>query len=277
MRLMAGVACCLLLNVMVLLLPVITTAQSDQEIIQRIEELEQWIRDHPGAFDWNVHNELRHLYSIKNPPDLRKSMEHSNVILQHSVMDEYILNILSGWQIGVDTPAARANLLMYAQPYPDLRFIVAACFLKIGDLYTEEGNLEEARSYYLRVAEDTSPDMAQYRMLAEERLSQKGQPPVITFLGDSLLQHTQGCPFDPAATATDAEDGDLTDAIIVTGTENLACTRVSQKHHCATNIYIPLPASLLYISSASCRESGASPIRSNICSNPSPLLIARIT
>ena len=169
MRLMVGVTRCLLLCTVLLLLPVITTAQSNQEIIQRIEELEQWIRDHPGVFDWNVHNDLRHLYIVKNPPDLRKSMEHSNVILQHSVMDDYILNILSGWQIGVDTPAARANLLMNAQAFPDLRFIAAACFLKIGDLYTEEGNLEEAESFYLRVAEDTSPDMAQYRILAEER------------------------------------------------------------------------------------------------------------
>jgi hypothetical protein len=79
------------------------------------------------------------------------------------------LNILSGWQIGVDNPAARANLLMNAEAFPDLRFIAAACFLKIGDLYTEEGNLAEATSYYLRVAEDTSPEMAQYRILAEER------------------------------------------------------------------------------------------------------------
>jgi len=66
MRLRAGVACCLLLSVMVLLLPVITTGQSDQEIIQRIAELEQWILDNPGVFDWNVHNELRHLYLLRS-------------------------------------------------------------------------------------------------------------------------------------------------------------------------------------------------------------------
>jgi hypothetical protein len=84
---------------MVLLLPVSTTAQTDQEIVQRIAELEQWILDNPGVFDWNVHNELRHLYGATNP---RKSMEHADIILQHSVMDEYILNILSGWQIGVE-------------------------------------------------------------------------------------------------------------------------------------------------------------------------------
>jgi hypothetical protein len=155
---MAGVTRCLFLCTVLLLLPAITTAQPDQDPNwRRIEELEQWIRDHPGVFDWHVHNELRHLYSIKNPPDLRKSMEHSNVILQHSGMDEYILNILSGWQIGQDTPAARANLLLNAQAFPDLRFIAAAYFVQIGDLYTAEGNLEEAKSFYLKVAEDNSP------------------------------------------------------------------------------------------------------------------------
>jgi hypothetical protein len=92
-------------------------------------------------------------------------------------MDEYMLNILSGWQIGVDSAAARNNLLMNAQAFPDLRFIAAASFLKIGDLYIEEGNLEEARSFYRMVAEDTSPEMAQYRALAEERLAQQGQLP----------------------------------------------------------------------------------------------------
>src|SRR5687767_6493234 len=153
-KLVVGLLRFLLVCAVLLVLPAITPAQPAQDTTQRrIEELEQWVRDYPGIFDWNVHNELRHLYSIKNPPDLRKSMEHSNVILQHSVMDEYILNILSGWQIDTDTAVARANLLVTAtfvlpllmseESYPDLRFIAAACFLKIGDLYTAEGNLEE--------------------------------------------------------------------------------------------------------------------------------------
>jgi Domain of unknown function (DUF5011) len=48
------------------------------------------------------------------------------------------------------------------------------------------------------------------------------QPPEITLLGTDPLQHTQGCPFVGAgATASDPEDGDLTNSIIITGTENL--------------------------------------------------------
>ena len=52
--------------------------------------------------------------------------------------------------------------------------------------------------------------------------SQAGQAPVITLLGDNPLNHIQGCPFIAAgATATDAKDGNLTNSIIITGTEQL--------------------------------------------------------
>ena len=52
--------------------------------------------------------------------------------------------------------------------------------------------------------------------------SQTAQPPVITLLGDNPLYHTQGCPFVGAgATALDAKDGDLTNSILITGTEQI--------------------------------------------------------
>ncbi|MGH8651206.1 MAG: hypothetical protein ACREUI_00340 [Burkholderiales bacterium] len=136
----------------------------------RITQLERALQERTGVFDWNAHNELRHLHITNNPPHLRKSMEHSNVILQHSYMDGYILNILSEWQIDKNTSAARANLRRSARHFPDLRFIAAACFLKIGDLYVFEGNINEAKFSYLKVAEDKSSDMTRYRVLAEERL-----------------------------------------------------------------------------------------------------------
>jgi len=144
-----------------------------------IGQLEQRLREHPGAFDWHVHNELRHLYSTSNPPNLRKAMEHSNVILQHSIMDDYILRILSEWQIDKDISTARANLMKNAQSFPDLRFLAAACFLKIGELYAAEGNREDANASYLKIMEDKSM-LRQYRTLAEEKLKgrkdRKGLP-----------------------------------------------------------------------------------------------------
>jgi hypothetical protein len=51
---------------------------------------------------------------------------------------------------------------------------------------------------------------------------QTAQPPHITLLGDNPLYHTQGCPFVGAgATALDAKDGDLTNSILITGTEQI--------------------------------------------------------
>jgi hypothetical protein len=48
------------------------------------------------------------------------------------------------------------------------------------------------------------------------------EPPVITLVGDNPLYARQGCPFiDPEATATDAEDGDLTNFIKVEGSVNI--------------------------------------------------------
>jgi len=59
-------------------------------LLEQIGQFEQQLREYPGVFNWKVHNELRHLYGATN---LRKSMEHSNIILEHSLMDDYILNI----------------------------------------------------------------------------------------------------------------------------------------------------------------------------------------
>jgi len=86
-------------------------------------------------------------------------------------MDDYILHILSGWQLDKDISAARANLLMSARSFSDLRFVVAACLLKIGDLYSKEGDSRRASSFYLMIANDkSSDDIGPYRTIAEERL-----------------------------------------------------------------------------------------------------------
>jgi hypothetical protein len=82
--------------------------QSQEVQTKQIRVLEDFLSKNPGVYDWKVHNELRHLYGEINP---RKSMVHSDIILGHSPMDDYILHILSGWQINKDTATARTNLL----------------------------------------------------------------------------------------------------------------------------------------------------------------------
>ena len=50
-------------------------------------------------------------------------------------------------------------------------------------------------------------------------------PPTITLIGANPLNLTVNTPFvDPGATATDLEDGDLTSAIVKTGTANASTT-----------------------------------------------------
>lgn len=115
------------------------------------------------AFYWDEHNKLRHFYSTKTPPDLQKAMEHSDIILQHSLMDDYILKILSGWQIDKDNATARSNLLMNTQAFPGMIHITAA------DLHAAEYNRNEAKAFYREVAEDkTMP--GEYRRIVQARL-----------------------------------------------------------------------------------------------------------
>jgi len=140
-----------------------TEVQTNQK---QIRVLEDFLSKNPGVYDWKVHNELRHLYGGINP---RKAMVHSDIILGHSPMDDYVLQILSGWQINKDTATARANLLMQMQSYPDLKFVNAACAIKVGDLYAAEGNQKTAKEYYEKVVADKAPEIAQYRLLAEAR------------------------------------------------------------------------------------------------------------
>jgi hypothetical protein len=132
----------------------------------------------PEAFDWKAHNELRHQYADTDP---RKSHEQSDIILQHSVMDPYIVSILSGWQLDRDPQLAIVNLLQTAERYPDLRFVVAACRVKAGDLYKVGDDHHAAKRSYALVLSDERPGLTAYRQLAEMRLRTlydgTGRPP----------------------------------------------------------------------------------------------------
>jgi hypothetical protein len=55
------------------------------------------------------------------------------------------------------------------QSYPDLKFVNAACSIKVGDLYAAEGNQKAAKEYYEKVVADKAPEITQYRLLAEAR------------------------------------------------------------------------------------------------------------
>ena len=62
------------------------------------------------------------------------------------------------------------------------------------------------------------------------------QPPVISLLGDNPLVHVQGCPFiDPGADATDKENGDLTNSVVLSGGLNIAIPGTYSKSYTVTD------------------------------------------
>jgi hypothetical protein len=120
-------------------------------------------------FNWAVHNELRHLYG--GVGDERSATEHSDIILQYSLADGYILDILSGWQSGHDNKKAISNLLYYTKAYPQFKYVGAACLLKIADLYAELGQKNDARDFYRQVMnQGWGRTIASYSVLAQARL-----------------------------------------------------------------------------------------------------------
>lgn len=144
---------------------IIKEAQTRQSEIKR---LENYLKKNPDTFDWKAHNELRHLYSEINP---RKSMEHADIILKYSVMDGYILSILSGWELDKNPDKAIINLLSKVESYPDLLFIKAACWDMVGNIFSKQNRREEAKSYYQKVIDTSSQEANGYIFFAKNQLN----------------------------------------------------------------------------------------------------------
>jgi len=106
-------------------------AQSNMTEEQKLAAFHRVQSQNPHVFSWELHNELRHLYSGR---DERASMGHCDIILSRSADDHYILSILSNWTLGKDNLAAAAALEAKATRYSDLRHLVAACLLKARSL-----------------------------------------------------------------------------------------------------------------------------------------------
>ncbi len=141
--------------------------QKGESVDSQIVKWESYLRDHPGVFSWKAHNELRHLYGGR---DESKSLAHSDIILEHSLTDDYILKILSGWQIDKDNQKAISNLLYWTKAYPQVKFVRAACLLTIADLYAASEEITLAEDYYQQVRQLQDEELWRYRALAEARL-----------------------------------------------------------------------------------------------------------
>ncbi|MBI3925325.1 MAG: hypothetical protein HY319_07290 [Armatimonadetes bacterium] len=147
--------------VLLLLIPLLVSAGSPED---RIRELEDELRKHPG-YRFEIHNELRHLYSDIDP---KRSLHHSDVILEHSPMHGYILDILAGWE--KDPVRASERLLEWPRTYPEFPFVAAACQLRAGDVL-KNSDPARSRSFYQQVARSKGAELETYRTMAEVRLA----------------------------------------------------------------------------------------------------------
>lgn len=141
-------------------------AQSRPELERQISELERQISDQPpGSFDWRLHNELRHLYSMT---DMRKSMLQCDIILRNSFMDGYILQVLRGH--ATDPKEIILQLSATGRKYPDFADLSAACWIHAAQ-YSSGAD----RDQFLRRALSLPEISHRYRQLADELL--RSDPP----------------------------------------------------------------------------------------------------
>jgi hypothetical protein len=140
-----------------------TPQQTPEQIAKsKIAELEQKLSENPDKFDWGIHNDLRHHYGAV---DQKKSVQHCDIIFKNVVMDGYILDCLGARD--PDKEKAIALLLGWTEKYPEFVFVKAACWLKAGELTSDQ---EKGRELFQKVSKLEGTDLDPYRKKAEELL-----------------------------------------------------------------------------------------------------------
>ncbi|MBI4424190.1 MAG: hypothetical protein HY554_10710 [Elusimicrobia bacterium] len=122
------------------------------------------------AFDWQQHNQRRH--DLATQGDVQGALRECDAILRRSVMDGYILSVLSGWEKAPQRAAAE----LQRHETGELPFAAAAINIRIGELLTEAGDTAQAAARFHRVQALAAADPAleAYAALARARL---GAPP----------------------------------------------------------------------------------------------------
>ncbi len=139
---------------------------------QKIAYILEWKKGHP-EFNYYVENELRHWYGSFSE---RKSAEQMDLILDRMKMDDYTINILSGWNLKTDAKKSIRTFLYWTDTYGDLPSLKAACFIAAGDQYAQLGNLEKARWCYEQVLSPGSGAKAGYQSLARSSVANLSRP-----------------------------------------------------------------------------------------------------
>jgi hypothetical protein len=112
-----------------------------------IAALEVYVQQHPDAFMRDIHNQLRHFYASR---DHQRSMYHVDMILAHSIMDAYMLDILSEWQLEQDTALGRVHMFDVMERLPSFMHIRVACLIKTGDVSAAHHDVRIAMQLYQR-------------------------------------------------------------------------------------------------------------------------------
>lgn len=139
----------------------------DDENSAKIYKMENYLKEHPDVFNWNICNELRHLYALRSHS---KSMGYADQILQHSILDNYTMHVLSEWNIDKNDAKAVIKLEQIRDIHKNLKYLGAACSLEAGDLQLRLNKPFLARSYWMRVANSQDEDLQAYRDAANARL-----------------------------------------------------------------------------------------------------------
>jgi hypothetical protein len=148
-------------------------SEEQRDHLAQIRFLEAQLAANNGAFSWYIHNELRHCYVMFSR---EKSLEHSDIILSHHIMDEYILNTLSDWHFYYGRPQEGiAALLGLIETYGYFAHATAASLIKIGDVIRQL-HMGDPSSLYSKTIELTEKSghsvasLKKYLYLARMRL-----------------------------------------------------------------------------------------------------------
>ncbi len=149
----------------------LSPGRAQEDPAGKIKALEEKLRRSAGKFDWDLHNELRHLYATR---DQKKSFYHCDVILKNRPMDGYILDILGARDAASDRAAAVQRLLDAADRYPEYKFVAAACRLKAAELLGEDRT--RRKELLNQVAALKGEGLERYRVLAGAQLQGLDRP-----------------------------------------------------------------------------------------------------
>jgi hypothetical protein len=161
-----------LLALTALSLSPVAGASDKDEFRAKIHELETQLSKKGGTFDWALHNELRHFYGAV---ERDKEYYHINVILKHSFMDGYMLDVISGFEAGKDKVKAAAIFRELAVAKKQFPLVAAACWARAGELEfsVPNANAERALPCFQNVLNVKGDGVAPYHRLANEVLNDK--------------------------------------------------------------------------------------------------------